>query len=318
MYATLKEYIESKRGTLPNKTIADYVLDNKVLTELDFTFMDTLYQENKEVQPFEGKRVLFNMHQDRATWLLMYYYEALGAQVEASNFNLSELPFAETALEKSNIPYYKNQLPNRTRIYYHHIVDCGAGALASFDPKYGMAELTQTLPHLYTNIRFPVISVNETASKEAETKGTGKGGLAALPSAIVQLITDKMGRANTALSIEDKIAVYDSRFRTNFYIIIGGNGKVGKGFALALLRKGIKENHILLVDTKKTDDLTIPFLENERGELVSLDDKQAFKQAILAHMQKTEPTKQYTIDSFAKNIALITATGVRNLLSDKG
>jgi hypothetical protein len=325
MYPNLKAYIESKRGISPNKSIADYVLDNKVLKDLDFAFIDTLYQENKNAKPFTGMRVLFNMHQDRATWLLMFYYEALGAQVEASNFNLSELPFAADAFKHANISYYKNQLPNKTRDYYHHIVDCGAGALASFDPKYGMAELTQTLPHLYTDISFPVVSVNETAAKEAETnKGTGEGGLSALPSAIVQLITDSVGRANTALSEDDKMAIYHYRFKANFYVIIGGDGKVARGFVRALLQKGVQANHILLVDTKKTNpqsddfgnEVTVPFLENEQGELVGLSDKPAFKQAILAHMQKTEPSKNYTIENFAAKIALVTATGVANLLSD--
>ncbi|MFI4956281.1 MAG: hypothetical protein ACHQAX_03630 [Gammaproteobacteria bacterium] len=321
----LKQYIESKRGIAPNKTIANHVLEDGVITDNDFKYLDRVYQKYKTAQPLKGKRILFNQHMDWATFLLMLLYQSLGATIEASNLNLTAKSFAKSALDQAGILYYAHQIPNHATNYYHHVVDCGAGMINAFTPLNGMAELTQTYPIKYEGKKTPVFSVNRWFVKKFEDYyGVGPACMAALPSAVGNLLTRQAG-LNNAIAIDQNIeAIYERRLSLNYYVIVGGAGQVAAGIAHALIEKGVKEDHILLVDREEKNALThvmdktknIAFLKNQQGELVGLSDKTEFKQAILAHMQKTKPNANYTLDNFSQQLAIITATGVENLMSN--
>lgn len=330
MYNTLKEYIQTQTQvqlSATGKTIADYVLE---LDDAHFALFEDIYQKHKNNSPVTGKRILFNQHQDSITWMLVLLYQALGAEVHTSKFGTKALDSAAAALEASRIPYYEDSFPpdhdihTSDNTYFARVFDCGAGTL---NLRYLTAdvvfELTQTDPHRYNGVQRSkrYQSINNLGVKLCETfLGTGTAIIDTVYMFMGEKLRQDNGEKNTALRKSEMDLVTQKRFKSQYYVIIGGAGNVAAGTAHALLNRGVEKNHILLVDLpEKRNTGLVTHMDNLKDIhflQADLSDKVAFKNALFRYIRQEEPhNTDLTEHNFLEYIVMGTMTGVPGLFT---
>lgn len=332
MGTTFKEYLLNQTQRVRHttgETAADHVL--KLFGDHDLASFDQIYQQFKDNSPVRGQRFLFNQHQDAITWVLMLLFQALGAHVEATAFGTKCTHFASSALEYANIPFFQDAFPpehpsHLDKTYFHRIFDCGAATLRlKLLPAYGTIELTYTKPDQYTGKLGIYETLNRRFIKLCETLlGTGP----AVVDTVLALWFKKFQERNDSLAPLESETAFKVRFKNRYYLIIGGAGNVAAGIVRALIKKGIRASHIMLIDmptkrgtglvTKLDDTKNVKFLN------VGLEDKQALDAAVLAHIQATEATEknpnnsELSASNFWGYVVIGAATGQSNLLTTHG
>lgn len=289
------------------------------IQDKDLFCLNELEQEWSEKKPFSGMKVLMNVHMTLITLTMIRMLIRAGAEVEAtaSDYLVTHANAVEPLLA-AKIKFYPNgNVPKEKETDYYDVVfDCGAGMLNKIRPTKGMVELTRTDPKIYEDISFPVITVDNSSTKEIETRyGTGDGlvrvlteqvskSLMCLPSALIVFSAQPVNysqpqaldflKYQTLLAIIRPESIFDKKY------MIFGYGKVGKGIALGLLSAGVPENHICIVDTSYKVTVEI----DRKYQVFLLDTNDSTSVASVK-------------DAIVKEriFAVITATGVENAIS---
>lgn len=297
----------------------------KEISEKDLFCLVALEKDWKQVPPFTGRRVLVNAHMTLATLPLIRLMLLAGAEVDITS--APELAVHENIVDivkNAGLDFYRNaDIPLQKKDHYYDIVfDCGAGMLNSIKPKIGMVELTHTDPNIYSEIDFPVITVDTSKTKKLETGfGTGDGFIRVLTHYIKSCIykdardysqqqsttSPQAGEAcNEYFKNEDKTSLplifadFRGALKSRKFIIFG-YGKVGKGIVSALKFQGIPEENIIVVET----DLSIIMEINENGYVALHLDLENLQSLIEIKETLSNP------DIYC----VITATGIKNAIS---
>lgn len=245
--------------------ILESAYENEIKEE-ERCFLAELEREWQLTKPFKGRKILINAHMTLITLVQIKLFIKAGAEVEVTaTRELVTHEDAIRAIARANILFYGNgDIPLEKRTGYYDIVyDCGAGMLKTVVPKEGMVELTHTDPALYTDIQFPVITVDTSQTKCLET-GFGTGDAAvrvvkklyeiSLMSLLSRFVTLSASGTSFFSSVEDQqefinvLTLVDMTKWLREKYLIFGYGKVGKGIATALKYAGIPQKSIYIVD----------------------------------------------------------------------
>ncbi|MGD9107784.1 MAG: hypothetical protein PVI75_01255 [Gammaproteobacteria bacterium] len=235
---------------------------SKDIPEKDRQCIKQLSKQWGKPKPFCGKKVLLNCHITLSTLIIIDTLIRGGAKVEVTatddlvvHKNVLEI------MEEAKIKFYpKGRIPkDKIDGFYYMAFDCGAGLLGKVTTKKGMVELTQTDPNLYKNIKFPVITVDNSKTKKLETSlGTGDGAIRALIFHSYNTLQKwinfvefarKTSRLNQGFVDVFNVAMlmHSNLFFNRKYMLFGF-GKVGSGIAAALVSAGVKESDIYVID----------------------------------------------------------------------
>jgi len=274
-----------------------------------------LAQEWEKSKPLVGKKVLLNCHITLSTLIIVDILQRAGA-IEIDITATSDLVAHSnpvSTIKEAGLNYFeKGNIPvDKCNKYYDIVFDCGAGLLNKVTPQIGMVELTHTDPNLYKDIKFPVITVDNSETKKLETKyGTGDGLVRTLIYAaknkityscnsITSFIKENKCNLDVLITIIQQITEQGKLFQDRKYMLFG-YGKVGIGIASALKSAGVKPKDIYVVEVsspaKKAADL-----KGYTTLLLNKEDKDS--------LQKIK-------DHLPNMYGLITATGVENMMAE--
>lgn len=303
----------AKTSVITNPSKVSKTLHNACneIKENDKPCLNKIGSTWSKTKPLAGKKVLVNIHMTLITLDMIRIIHEAGAFVETTTSReLSAHENAVSALQAAEIPYYANgEIPEEKRKNYYDIVfDCGAGMFDKVTPKLGMVELTHTDPAIYKKISFPVITVDNSKTKEIETAfGTGDGALRTLNQLAMQCIAHMAKVQYLSFEKNPNVEFSQSMWRTilamqdirqlfNKKFMLFGYGKVGKGIASALISAKVKKNNICIVEISSNAVMQIR--------------KDGFEAFSLNH-ELNKIKQQLTNNVYA----VIMATGVKGALS---
>ncbi len=308
-----------KRGII-SKSPQEVLLSafQKEIKQEDRFCLTRLEDEWCQSQPFRGKKILVNVHMTLITLTMIRILLNAGGQVEIMlSPELARHDNAMKALEEAGIPFLDPVPEHKEKFYYDIVFDCGAGT-KKIIPTIGKTELTYTVPEIYKDIKYPVITVDNSKTKEIETGfGTGDSLVRVLNDLVRKTIATSMMCIIGALNnlnfgiteLENKESnrlLYLSTFlrmvstthifRHNKFMVFG-YGKVGKGIVHALESAGTRKKNIFIVEESAEAFMT------------------AMKAGYTGIFNKNPENVQKIKEKIPKMWAVITATGVEGAIS---
>ncbi len=225
-------------------------------------------------KPLKGKQVLLHQHLTLATLPMISLLLTTEAQLTVVTSKLlTQHQEIRQILTHTGVTVL-DAIPESPR-KVDLILDCGAG-MHKWDSEYGMVELTQTDPNLYRNISLPVITVDQSFTKQLESIGTGESLIRVLNWVEPDLKPDRQ------------------RW------LIFGYGKVSQGLVNALNSVGTPSRHITVVETSLT-----AYLQALRNGY----------QALFLDKTDPQTIRQIK-NALPQYFAVITATGVPGFMSE--
>ena len=306
------------------KAAVDVLLDayKNEISEEDTHCLSELEKKWKRSKPLVGRKVLLNGHLTLITLKLIRILMLAGAEVDVTATPvLATHENAVNPIREAQLEYYEDgNIPlERRKQYYDVVYDCGAGMLDTVVPRIGMVELTHTDPKLYENISFPVITVDNSRTKEIETfYGTGDALVRVLTNGVEQIINTiksplflaacanmKVSEASHPPEVLSKFCFGSMNIRNLFdrkYMVFG-YGKVGKGIAAALRNSQVPAENIFVVEVSEA---AYNEAQKEGYQALRID---ASTEASLAKSLAVIKEKLWGV------YAAVTATGVEGAIS---
>lgn len=309
----------SKRGII-TKSPQEILLSafQKEIKREDRFCLTRLEDEWCQSQPFKGKKILVNVHMTLITLTMIRILLNAGAQVEVMlSPELARHDNAMKALTEAGIPFLDPVSEHKEKFYYDIVFDCGAGT-KKIIPIIGKAELTHTMPEIYKDIKYPIITVDNSKTKEIETGfGTGDSLVRVLNDLVRKTIATSMmcitgGLNNLNFGVpelenkESNHLLYISTFlrmvsATQIFshnkFMVFGYGKVGKGIVHALESAGTPKKNIFIVEKSAEAFMT------------------AMEDGYTGIVNKNPETVQKIKEKIPEMWAIITATGVEGAIS---
>lgn len=260
--------------------------------------LEELKKEWMVQKPLKDKEILINPHITLATLPMIALLLRTEAHVTVmASPLLTQHQDIRRILTQTGIPVL-DAIPALPEKKPDFIYDCGARMLHKLKPTIGMVELTQTDPNLYKNVSVPVITVDQSFTKQLESIGTGES----LIRVLNHLIHEDLAQKNVGSKIipylfQDNNAAH---FYARQHWLIFGYGKVSQGLINALSSINTPSRYITVVETS-----LIAYLQALRNGY----------QAVF--LDKTDQKSIQQIKNLLPQyFAVITATGVPGFMSE--